>query len=268
LGERLVRNEEVSGSIPLSSTSYAALGAAMLDDRTAKIVENKEVSPFDPVGPPEAHPVQTCARFDQSLSFVRSMDGEGARMQGSEFSYDTTVGDLQALQSFMMRQVFVRNRRDYLIALAGVVLCAIFLTTVIVLSASPRTLAMPRSSGSFLVSYLSLIAVLLTGAVLALLPMVRLRLRTVRMQVSQGGPLVGPTSLSIGVEGLMIARKLMTTTYSWGAFRRVTVEKGAVILVIDNGMGVIVPAGAFQSDGERFEFAAEISRRIAAAQPT
>jgi len=188
-------------------------------------------------------------------------------MQGSEFSYDTTVGDLQALQSHMMRQVFVRNRRDYMIALAGVVLCAIFLTAVIVLNASPRALAMPRSPGSFLVSYLSLIAVLLTGAVLALLPMVRLRLRTVRMQVSNDGPLVGPTRLSIGVDGLMIARKLMKTTYSWGAFRRATVEKGAVILVIDNGMGVIVPAGAFQSDGERFEFAAEISRRIADAQP-
>lgn len=188
-------------------------------------------------------------------------------MQGSEFSYDVTVGDLQHLQSFMTRQVFVRNRRDYLIALAGVFLCAIFLTAVIVLNASPRAFATPRSSGSFLLSYLSLIAVLLTGAVLALIPMVRLRLRSVRMQVSQGGPLVGPTSLSIGVDGLTIARKLMKTTYSWGAFRRATVEKGAVILVIDNGMGIIVPAGAFQSDGDRFEFAAETSRRIAAAQP-
>jgi len=187
-------------------------------------------------------------------------------MQASEFSYATTVGDLQALQRVMMRQVFVHNRRDYLIALVGVVFCAIFLTAVIILNVSPRGFV-PRNSGSFFVSYLSLVAVLLVGAVLALLPMVRLRLRTIRMQVSQGGPLVGPTTLSIGADGLTISRKLMKTTYSWAAFRRATVEKGAVILVIDSGMGVIVPAEAFQSDGERFEFAAEISRRIAVAQP-
>jgi hypothetical protein len=184
-------------------------------------------------------------------------------MQRSELAYETTISDLQALQTFMTRQVFVRNRRDHLIAVAGVVLCAIFLTAVIVINALPPRLADPTSTRAVLVSRLILVALLLVGALLALMPMVRLRRRLLRMQVTAGGPLVGPTRMRVGPEGLAIERSLMTTTYAWGAFRRATIEKGAVILTIDNGMGIIVPGGAFKSDAERFEFAADVSRRLA-----
>jgi len=40
------------------------------------------------------------------------------------------------------------------------------------------------------------------------------------------------------------------------------VAKNAVILPIDNGIGVIIPAAAFASDAERYEFAAAIAKRI------
>ena len=179
-------------------------------------------------------------------------------MERNEFGYETTVADLQVLQRFMVRRVVSQNRSAYAIAFLGVVLCALFLTGVIVVNASPA-----RFSGHF-TTYLTLVALLLAGAVLALIPMARLRTRALRMQVSKSGPLVGTTRMSVGPEGLTIERPLMKTTYAWGAFRSAVVEKNAVILVIDSGMGVIVPSTAFTSDAERFEFAAEASRRLAA----
>ena len=180
-------------------------------------------------------------------------------MQRTEFGYETTVTDLQALQTFMTRRIFAQNRRHYGIALAGVVLCALFLTAVIVINASPPRLSGPNT-------YLALIALLLLGAVLALIPITRLRLRTLRMQISAGGPLVGATRMTVSADGLTIERKFMRTTYAWPAFKAATIEKNAVILIVDNGMGVIIPPTAFQTDAERFEFAAEASKRLSEAK--
>ena len=182
-------------------------------------------------------------------------------MERNEFGYETTIADLQTLQRFMSRRIISLHRRDYVIAFVGVVICAVFLTGVIVLNASA-----PRSmSGTSLNSYLALNALLLFGAVLALIPMARLRTQAFRMQVTKRGPLVGTTRMTLDDKGLTIERPLMKTTYSWGAFRSAIIEKDAVILVVDSGMGVIVPATAFRSDAERFEFAADASKRMAAA---
>ncbi len=181
-------------------------------------------------------------------------------MERDQFSYETTLTDLQSLQRFMSRQLFLRNRSAYLTGLAGVVVCAMFLTAVIVINVAPAYFV--GRGGSSTLSYLTLIVLLLLGAVLALMPMARLRLRVLRMQITPNGPLVGPTKMHLDAAGLTIERQLMKTTYAWGAFRAVAVEKGAVVLTIDNGMGVIIPASTFQSDSERFGFAAEISSRI------
>jgi len=183
-------------------------------------------------------------------------------MERDQFSYETTLTDLQSLQRFMSRQLFLRNRSAYLTGLAGVVVCAMFLTAVIVINAAPAYFVGHGGHGSSTLSYLTLIVLLLLGAVLALMPMARLRLRVLRMQITPNGPLVGPTKMHLDAAGLTIERLLMKTTYAWGAFRAVAVEKGAVVLTIDNGMGVIIPASTFQSDSERFGFAAEISNRI------
>src|SRR5215471_9670649 len=189
-----------------------------------------------------------------------------AQVRSSELKYETTIGDLHILQTYMSRRVLVEHRRDYLVALGGVILCAVFLTAVIVVNASPTLFIGRAMSASSTISYLVLIALLLTAALLALIPLARLRLRGLTMQVSPSGPLVGTTCLNINPEGLTIERSLMKTTYGWGAFKSVVVEKGAVILAIDTGMGVIIPSSAFRSDSERFEFAGEVSKQLEAAK--
>jgi hypothetical protein len=42
--------------------------------------------------------------------------------------------------------------------------------------------------------------------------------------------------------------------------------KHAVILPIDNGIGIIVPASAFKSDAERYQFVADVSKHLDAAR--
>ena len=83
-----------------------------------------------------------------------------------------------------------------------------------------------------------------------------------RMQVSDNGPMLGPTRLNIEPDGLTIERTLMTTHFKWAAIKGVEIVKNAVVLPIDHGMGIIVPASTFASDAERFDFAATISKRL------
>jgi hypothetical protein len=56
----------------------------------------------------------------------------------------------------------------------------------------------------------------------------------------------------------------MSARYAWSAFQGVEVAKNAVILPIDNGIGIIIPASAFASDAERYDFAAMIAKRLEA----
>ena len=72
------------------------------------------------------------------------------------------------------------------------------------------------------------------------------------------------TRLIVEADALIVDRGRMSARYSWSAFQGVEVAKNAVILPIDNGIGVIVPASAFTSDAERFEFAAMIAKRLEA----
>jgi hypothetical protein len=60
----------------------------------------------------------------------------------------------------------------------------------------------------------------------------------------------------------------MSARYAWSAFQGVKVAKNTVILPIDNGIGVIIPASAFASDAERYDFAAMIAKRLEAQKPT
>jgi hypothetical protein len=111
-------------------------------------------------------------------------------------------------------------------------------------------------------SFYMLLVILLTGAIFALLPAVKLRMKTMRMQVSDDGPLLGATRLLVEPDGLVVDRGRMSARYSWSAFQGIEMARNAVILPIDNGIGVIIPASAFGSDAERFEFAAMIAKRL------
>ena len=61
----------------------------------------------------------------------------GTPMAINAITYDITFGDFQFLQGYMARRVFARNRSKYGTALAGVVLCAIFLAMAIVVNVNP-----------------------------------------------------------------------------------------------------------------------------------
>ena len=177
--------------------------------------------------------------------------------------YDVTFQDFQFLQGYMARRVFAKNRRKYGIALAGVVLCAIFLVMAIVINVNPyRVVAFLGFDIRYPLSVYLLLIFCLVAAIFCLIPAVKLRLKTLRMQVSDDGPLLGSTKLIIETDGLIVDRKVMSAKYQWAAFQGVEIAKSAVILPVDNGIGVIVPGSAFASEAERYDFAAAISKRL------
>ena len=82
------------------------------------------------------------------------------------------------------------------------------------------------------------------------------------MQVSENGPLLGSTELTIEPDGLVIERRLVKSKYLWAAFQGIEIQTNAVILPIDNGIGIIIPGSALSSDAERHDFAAVIAQRL------
>ena len=184
-------------------------------------------------------------------------------MAERELRYDVTFGDFQFLQGYMTRRVAAKNRREHMFALFGVVLCAVLLALAIVLNVDPyRSIGFWGGAVPYPFSFYLLMIALLLAAILALTPAVRLRLKTLRMQVSDDGPLLGSTRLLVEPDGLVVDRGRMSTRYSWSAFQGVEMVKNAVILPVDTGIGLIIPASAFPSDAERFDFAAMVAKRI------
>jgi hypothetical protein len=188
-------------------------------------------------------------------------------MSEREFRYNVTFADFQFLQGYMTRRVAARNRGRHLGALAGVVVCAFLLAMAIVFNVNPYgALAFSSPALPYPLSFYLALICLLIGAILALIPAVKLRLKTMRMQVSDDGPLLGATRLIVEPDGLIVDRGRMSSRYSWSAFQGVEMAKNAVILPIDNGIGVIIPASAFASDAERYEFAAMIAKKLESHQ--
>ena len=148
-------------------------------------------------------------------------------------------------------------------ALFGVVLCAVFLTMTIVLNVMPyRAVAWFGTGLRYPLSFYLLVILCLVAVIGSLIPAIRLRLGSLRMQVSDDGPLLGSTKLTIKPDGLVLDRKVVKSKYLWAAFQGVEIQKNAVILPIDNGIGIIIPASAFPSDAERYDFAAVVSKRL------
>ena len=188
-------------------------------------------------------------------------------MAERELRYDTTFADFQFLQGYMTRRVAARNRGPHLRALMSVVLCAFLLALAIVLNVNPyRAIALTGGALPYPIAFYMVLIVLLIGAILALLPAVKLRLKTLRLQVSDDGPLLGPTTLIVEPDALVVDRGRMSARYAWSSFQGVEVAKNAVILPIDNGIGVIIPASAFKSDAERYDFAAMVAKRLEVAK--
>ena len=106
----------------------------------------------------------------------------------------------------------------------------------------------------------------LIAAILSLVPAIRLRLAMARLQVTDKGPLLGDTMLRLEQDGLWIERALVKTKYLWPAFEGVEIAKSALILVLDGGVGLIVPASAFAGEAARLEFAALVQKEVERAR--
>jgi hypothetical protein len=180
----------------------------------------------------------------------------------TDITYDVKFRDFQFLQGYMARRVFVKNRREYAAALLGVVLCAIFLVMAIVINININPYRISGFGIRYPLSFYLILILCLVAAILCLAPAVKLRLKTLRMQVSDDGPLLGSTKLVVESDGLVVDRALMKAKYLWAAFQGIEIAKKAVILAVDNGIGVIVPASAFASDAERYEFVAIVSKQL------
>jgi hypothetical protein len=111
-------------------------------------------------------------------------------MAERELRYDTTFADFQFLQGYMTRRVAARNRGPHLRALMSVVLCAFFIAMAIVLNVDPyRAITLSGGAVPYPISFYPMLIVLLIGAILALLPAVKLRMKTLRT------PTMGPFSV-------------------------------------------------------------------------
>jgi len=184
-------------------------------------------------------------------------------MPERELDFDLTFRDFQFLQGYMARRIFAKHRLQRGFALLGVVLCGVLLGTAIMVNVRPyRALAFSSQALPYPLSFYVLLIVILIAAIFALIPAVRLRLKMLRMQVSDDGPLLGATKLRVEEDGIAIDRGLMKAKYLWGALQGVEIAKKALVLPIDNGIGLIIPAAAFASDAERYEFAAAIAKRL------
>jgi hypothetical protein len=148
-----------------------------------------------------------------------------------------------------------------------VVLCATLLGMVIYISVEPYRFYRFTASGAPSADSVYLLIILcLVAAILSLMPAIKLRLKTLRMQVSDDGPFLGKTRISIEPDGLRIDRPTVTAKYLWAAFQGVEIAKKAIVLPLDNGIGLIVPASAFASDAARFDFAALVAKQMEAAK--
>jgi hypothetical protein len=194
---------------------------------------------------------------------LMSGESESEILHRNTITYNVAFRDFQFLQGYMARRIFAKNRQLYVPALLGVVLCAVFLTMTIVLNVTPyRTVTMFGTGLRYPLSFYLLVILCLVAAIASLIPAIKLRLRSLRLQVSDDGPLLGSTKLMIEPDGLVIDRKVVKSKYLWAAFQAVEIQKNAVILPIDNGIGIIIPASAFASDAERYDFAAVVSKHL------
>ena len=179
--------------------------------------------------------------------------------------FDLSYADFRFLQGYMGRRIYAKNKGMHARALMSVTLCALFIASAMVLNVHPGLALGLFGMGYPLSLYVGVILCLI-GAIASLIPAIRLRLAFPRMQVSDDGPLLGPTTVIVEDDGLIFDRKLVRSKYLWSAFKGVEIANGALILVIENGIGLIIPAAAFSSEGDRYEFAAALQKRLETAK--
>ena len=183
-------------------------------------------------------------------------------MQSTVVEFEMSFPIYRKLQGFMAGRIFRKNKRRYVVALIGVVLCAGALAMAVVFNLHPY-LAMRFFGAKYPESvYLSVITCLVL-AIIFLIPGVALRKDSLRMQVNEKGPLLGPTTISLENDGILVQRRLMTAKYLWLGIQSIEQTNGATVIAIDNGIGLIIPDSGFASTTAKYEFLAALSQKLA-----
>ena len=180
-----------------------------------------------------------------------------------DLKYTVTFRDFQFIQTHMARRLFARNKSAYIRGFIGIVLCACLLTLAIIFNLEPyRAAALLGGSIPYPLSFYLVLILCLIGALLCLIPAIATRSKMLRMQVSDDGPFLGDTLLRVEDDGLILERPTVRSKYSWAAFQGVEIAKGRIILPLDNGIGLVIPRDAFESESELHEFSAMVLRHI------
>ena len=112
-------------------------------------------------------------------------------MPANTIAYNVTFRDFQFLQGYMARRILARHRQKYWPALLGVVLCAFFLELTMLLNVNPyRAVALFGAGIRYPLAFYLLVIMCLVAAIVCLIPAIKLRLSSLRMQVSENGPLL------------------------------------------------------------------------------
>ncbi|WP_437186022.1 hypothetical protein SH668x_003149 [Planctomicrobium sp. SH668] len=88
---------------------------------------------------------------------------------------------------------------------------------------------------------------------------VRRRLRAMA-ESEEVAAVYSPKSVTTSAEGISGTDEIGTVVYNWTTLTHLAVREGRVLMVFNNGSGLVLPANAFQNDNERQAFVAEIQQ--------
>jgi hypothetical protein len=71
------------------------------------------------------------------------------------------------------------------------------------------------------------------------------------------GPILSPQTVRLTSDGLEITSKASDVRYRWSAIETISEARGLVLLWVEPGAAIAIPADAFASDAARAQFIAE-----------
>jgi hypothetical protein len=71
------------------------------------------------------------------------------------------------------------------------------------------------------------------------------------------GPILSPQTVRLTPDGVEITSKASDVRYRWSAVQAITEARGLVLLWVEPGAAIAIPADAFAADGARAQFIAE-----------
>ncbi len=182
-----------------------------------------------------------------------------------EVAFRLTQAGLTAYQYAVADRLKARKRQGLLqqpavlwVALTGSMMLAMLAGT----SAIERYLDRPVETPEFLLG-------LVLGFLAMLATVWAYYLDQRRGLAREDGPILSPQTMRLTADGIEVQSQTYDVRYRWPVVEAISEARGLVILWIEPGAGLAVPADAFESAAARAQFIAEAEAfRSAAAQQT